>query len=301
MNDTREQYQQQQRLSFLELLSELPNFAAVTVSAVVSGSLLVWLDFVDSFFNVVGAAFVALLARKLRNDLKYEYNYGIAKLEAISALVCDAMLICSLLIMLVFSVMEILQPKRPSDLLIYVVALKIVNVAFDSFFVFQQYGIRKKQKTTLTESEFYDVVKSLAFDAAALAALFICWLFRANPASWYFSPVVSIFLSIVFFVCAVQRIKKSVRILTDKTLPEAQQLILMNVLSRFYDRYENFYALNSHANGETVCVDLKLQFREDMPFSEIAAFKREISDAIREKIPNCRVELILADEEDKAL
>ena len=40
-------YQNQQKVSFLTFLAELPNFVAVTVSAIVSGSLIVWMDFVD--------------------------------------------------------------------------------------------------------------------------------------------------------------------------------------------------------------------------------------------------------------
>lgn len=295
MRDTNEHYKQQQRLSFVEFLCELPNFIAVTLSAAVSGSLLVWLDFIDSLSNVTSAAFVALLARKLRNDLKYEYNYGIAKLEAISSLFCDAMLLCGLFLMLVFSVIELLSPKRPSDLLIYVVLLKIVNVAFDAVFVWQQYNIHKTKKTSVTESELYGDLGAFAFDAAALLALLVCWLFRNDPIAWYFSPVVSILLSVVFFCCAISRIRKSVSILTDKTLPEAQQLLIMNVLSRFYDRYEDFLAVNSHTNGDVVCIDLKLQFRDDMPFSEIVQFRDEIAAAIEEKIPNSRVELLIAD------
>ena len=294
MQDPKEHYRQQQRLSFLEFLCELPNFIAVALSAVFSGSLLVWLDFIDSLSNVTGAAFVALLARKLRKNLKYEYNYGIAKLEAISSLLCDAMLICGLLIMLAFSVVEILSPKRPSDLLIYVVLLKIVNVAFDAVFVWQQYNINRTKKTSVTESEFYSVIGSFAFDAVALLALLVCWLFRDEPAAWYFSPVVSILLSVVFFFCAAARIRKAVGILTDKTLPEPQQLLIMNVLSRFYDRYDDFLAVDSHTNGDTVCIDLKLRFPEDMPFSEIEKFRDDIAQAIGEKIPDCRVELVIA-------
>lgn len=300
MENTDEHYKHQQQLSFAELLSELPNFVAVTVSAIVSGSLLVWLDFVDSLCNVVSAAFVTLLARKLRNNLKYEYNYGIAKLEAISALLCDAMLICGLLLMLALSAVEIASPKRPSDLLIYVVLLKVVNVAFDAVFVRQQYCIQKAKKTSVTVSEFYAVIESLAFDAVALLALLLCWLFRDNPIAWYFSPVASILLSIMFFVYAVARIHKSVDILTDKTLPEEQQLIIMNVLSRFYDRYENFLAVDSRTNGETVCIDLKLQFADDTPYGEIVQFRQEFASAIGEKIPNSRVELIIADAQAEA-
>ena len=134
-------YQNQQKVSFLTFLAELPNFVAVTVSAIVSGSLIVWMDFVDSFCNVLNSGFVALLSRKLRRDLKYEYNYGVGKIEAISSLACNGILICGLIFMLVSSVNDLISPKEPSGLLIYVVVLKLIIVVFVTVFLRSQYKI----------------------------------------------------------------------------------------------------------------------------------------------------------------
>lgn len=41
------------KVAFLSFLTELPNFIGVTISAILSGSLIVWMDFVDSFCNVL--------------------------------------------------------------------------------------------------------------------------------------------------------------------------------------------------------------------------------------------------------
>ncbi|MGN1059060.1 MAG: hypothetical protein ACI4QW_01405 [Clostridia bacterium] len=44
------------------------------------------LDFVDSLCNVLTTGFVTLLSRKLIQDLQYEYNDGVGKIETISSL-----------------------------------------------------------------------------------------------------------------------------------------------------------------------------------------------------------------------
>ena len=51
-------YKSQQKVSFFNFLAELPNFIAVTVSAIISGSLIVWMDFVDSLGNVLNSGLV---------------------------------------------------------------------------------------------------------------------------------------------------------------------------------------------------------------------------------------------------
>lgn len=196
--ETDDSYKSQQRVSFISFLVELPNFIAVTISAIISGSLIVWMDFVDSLGNVLNSGFVALLSRKLSRNLKYKYNYGVGKIEAISALCCDGILICGLVLMVISSVNDFILPKEPSGLLIYVVFLKVINVAFDTFFLQAQYKIKKQSRTTIAITEFHTALKSFAFDTVALISILICWLFREVRAVWYFSPVICIVLSVCF-------------------------------------------------------------------------------------------------------
>lgn len=286
-------YKNQQRVSFLNFIAELPNFVAVLASAIVSGSLLVWMDFIDSLCNVIDAGFVALLSRKLKRDLKYEYNYGIGKIEAISSLCCEGILICGLLIMLISSINDMINPKQPSVLLIYVVVLKVINVIFDTFFLKEQYKIKKDGGSELTIAKYYSALKCFAFDTVALVSILICWIFRGYRAAWYFSPVICIILACFFFVTAVLRVRKSVSVLTDRTLPEKEQLKILNVLLKFNDRYEEFDFLSSRMSGETVYVDLRIKFRDETTYAQLKEFCREISCEMEKQIKNSRVSIVI--------
>ena len=289
-------YENQQRVSFLNFIAELPNFAAVLFSAIVSGSLLVWMDFIDSLCNVIDAGFVTLLSRKLKRDLKYEYNYGIGKIEAISSLCCEGILICGLLIMLISSVNELIHPRQPSGLLIYVVVLKVINVAFDTFVLKEQDKFKKVGGSELTDAKFYSALKCFAFDMVALVSILICWIFRGYRAVWYFSPVICIILAVFFFTTAVLRVRKSVSILTDRTLPEKEQLKILNVLSKFYGRYEKFEFLSSRMSGETVYIDLGIKFRDETTYAQLKKFCREISHEMEKQIKNSRVSIVIDDD-----
>ena len=286
-------YRHQQKVSLWSFLLELPNFVAVTVSAILSGSLIVWMDFVDSLGNVLNCGFVALLSYRLRRDLRYAYNYGVGKIEAISSLACNGILMCGLIFMLVSSVGDLLSPRAPSGILIYVVILKVINVACDAYFVAAQYKIKRELRTAIATTEFYTSLKSLAFDAVALVSILICWLFRDVPAAWYFSPVICIALSIWFFVGAMQRVKESVRVLTDRTLPEAEQMKIMSVLSAFHDRYADFAFLSTRMSGNTAYIDLRLRFWDDTTYREIKELCTAITAKMREQIEDCRVSIVI--------
>ena len=296
-SEKKDSYQNQQTVSFWSFLTELPNFVAVTVSAIVSGSLIVWMDFVDSFCNVLNSGFVALLSRKLRRNLKYEYNYGVGKIEAISSLACNGILICGVIFMLVSSVNDLISPKEPSGLLIYVVVLKVINVAFDAVFLKAQYKIKKETKTAIATTEFHASLKSFLFDSVALVSILICWIFRNVHVVWYFSPIICIALSVWFFIGAILRSKESVHMLTDRTLPEEDQLKIMTVLSSFHDRYEKFEFLSTRMSGNTAYIDLKLSFKSDVTYGEIKALCEEVSAKMKEQIEDCRVSIVIDSEQ----
>lgn len=113
---------------------------------------------------------------------------------------------------------------------------------------------------------------------------------------WYFSPVICIILAVFFFATAVLRIRKSVIVLTDRTLPEKEQLKILNVLSKFCDKYEEFEFLSSHLSGEMVYVDLKIKFRDETTYAQLKKFCREISCEMEKQIKNSRVSIVIDDD-----
>lgn len=109
-------YKQQQNLSIAQILAEVPSFVAVLVSAILSRNLLVFIDLFDSFMYLISLSLVVVLSKKLTKDLRYEYNYGVGKVEAISSLLCDGIAFVGLLFALGLSVHKIIFPEQPSDL-----------------------------------------------------------------------------------------------------------------------------------------------------------------------------------------
>ena len=108
-----EAYKKQESITGLQFLTELPNFVLVLASAVVSHSLIVWLDFVDTLGNLLSEAIVAAQSRRMSRDLRYEYNYGVGKIEALTTFFTDAIELGGLLCIAVVSVMQLISPESP--------------------------------------------------------------------------------------------------------------------------------------------------------------------------------------------
>ena len=289
-------YEKQQNLSIAQLLAELPNFVAVVVSAILSRNLLVYIDLLDSSMYLISLGLIIFLSRKLRKDLRYEYNYGVGKIEAISSLLCDSMGFLGLLITLGFSVQAIIVPEQPSELVIAVVGLKIINVAFDTAFFVKQRKITKIHNSAISKSNYAEALSALLFDSVALVSLFAMWLLRANFIGGYIAPVVSIFVVIYLMVGYAKRIRQSFIELTDKTLPEEQQMKILAILTRYYSSYSQFHSINSQKSGDITRIDIHLSFEKGTSVDEVISLKKKIQDELNQIFENCSANIIV--EED---
>ena len=286
-------YKQQQNLSIAQILAEVPSFVAVLVSAILSRNLLVFIDLFDSFMYLISLSLVVVLSKKLTKDLRYEYNYGVGKVEAISSLLCDGIAFVGLLFALGLSVHEIIFPEQPSDLVIAVVGLKVINVSFDIAFFVKQRKITKTHNSAISKANYAEALSALLFDSVALVSLFAMWLLRDNPIGVYISPVVSIFVAIYLMFGYVKRTRQSLIELTDKTLPEEEQMKILNILTRHYDSYSQFHSINSHKSGDTTRIDIHLSFEKNTTFEEILALKTKMQEEFDNQFGNCMVNIVV--------
>ncbi len=289
-------YKQQQNLSIAQFLAELPSFIAILVSAILSGNLLVFVDLFDSFMYLISLGLIVLLSKKLTKDLRYEYNYGIGKIEAISSLLCDGMAFLGLLLTLGLSVYEIIFPEQPSDLVIAVVGLKVINIIFDTVFFVKQRKITKTHHSAISQSNYAEALSALLFDSVTLVSLFVIWLFRDAPIGWYISPVVSIFVVIYLMFGYIRRTRQALVELTDKTLPEEKQMKILNILTRHYNSYSQIHSINSRKSGDAVLIDLHLSFEKSTKFEEIVCLKKQMQGELAEQMGHCVVNVIVGDD-----
>lgn len=287
-------YKQQQNLSFVQFLAEVPSFIAVLFSAILSRNLLVFVDLLDSFMYLISLGLTIFLSKKLRKDLRYEYNYGVGKIEAISSLFCDGMAFLGLLVTLGLSVQAIIVPEEPSDFVIAVVGLKVINVGFDTVFFIKQRKITKIHNSAISKANYAEALSSLLFDSVTLVSLFTIWLLRDNHIGSYISPIISILVAFYLMFGYIRRTKQSMDELTDKTLPEEQQMKILSVLTDYYDRYSEFHSINSQKSGDTVRIDICLSFEKNTEVEEVIALQKQMQEELNGQIGDCVVNIIMS-------
>jgi divalent metal cation (Fe/Co/Zn/Cd) transporter len=235
---------------------------------------------------------VTILSGKLSKDLTFEYNYGIGKIEAIVSLFCNGIVFFGLILTIGLSVQSIIFPVMPSDLVIAVVGLKIINVSFDASFFVKQRKILKTHKSAISETNYAAAFAALLFDSITLISLLAIWALRNNPIGAYISPVISIFVAIYLTAGCIKRTKQALNELTDKTLPEDMQLKILKILTRYYNSYSQFHSINSHKSGDVTIIDIHISFERETSFEEIVKLKKQLQNEFDSEFGNCVVNIV---------
>ena len=288
-------YKQQRNLSSVQLLAEAPFFIANLLSAVFSGTILLYVDLMDSLNYIIRNAMVTILSNKLSKDLRYEYNYGIGKIEAISSLFGDGIVLFGMILTLFCSVYSFFYPSKPSEILIAVVGVKLYDVMWDFAIFSKQRKILKINPSALSESNYAAAFGDLLFDSFACFSLLVMWLLRNSPIGVYISPCVSVFVALYLIVGCIKRIKASLNELTDKTLPEEQQMEILKVLTKYFDSYTQVYSIDSRKIGEITRIDISLAFENETKVEEVIKLQKQMKDELSSKLENCNINIILND------
>ena len=112
----------------------------------------------------------------------------------------------------------------------------------------------------------------------------------------YIAPVVSIFVAFYLMIGYVKRIRQALIDLTDKTLPEDQQMKMLRILTRHYNSYSQFYSINSHKSGEITKIDIYLSFEKNTTFEEILTLKKIMQEEFDSQFGNCIVNIIVGED-----
>ena len=68
---------------------------------------------------------------------------------------------------------------------------------------------------------------------------------------------------------------------------------ILNILTRHYDSYSQFYAINSHKSGDVTRIDIHLSFEWDTKVEDVINLQKQMQDELEDQFGNCIVKIIV--------
>ena len=173
--------------------------------------------------------------------------------------------------------------------------MKFYDIMWDIAFFTKQRKILKINPSTLSKTNYAAAFGDLLFDSVAWISILFMWLFRHMPVGAYISPVVSIFVAGYLTVGCIKRIKESLNELTDKTLPEEQQMEILKVLTRYFDSYSQVHSIDSRKIGEITRIDMRLSFEDSTRVEDVIILQKQMQDEFDRLFGECSINIIVSD------
>jgi len=286
-------FKEQEKISLMEVLIELPYFIAVIIMAALSGSLILVLDAFETAGVIAQSSISCGLSRKLQSNSAFSYDYGMGKIEAFGGLISALLLFIGLIIVLVFSIGDLLSPSAAGDVLLWAIFLKIVSVTLDIWLYRKQLRAARSIDSSFMQSNLINSQKVLAFDTIALLTISVSYFFRNIPMIGYIEPIVCIACVFWFMYMSIKNLKNIIPDLLDKTLHEDEQLKILRCVTGISDRIKDFGGIRTRRSSHIVYVDLLVTFDDDETYAQIQQVAADFDMAVKAILPHSSTAIII--------
>lgn len=281
----------QEKIALMLTLYRIPGTIASFIAAMASDYMVLWMEFIENLSVLLSSLILFIISKKLQKNLKFKFNYGTGKVEAISALSCEMFDMAGLFCVVFFSVRKLIEREQEEEFLVFALIVSIIGVLIDIFVFFREKELSKKEHSRMLHTAYIGAQKEFGFDLVSILTLAISLVFSKESWIYYFPPIVCIIMAIPFSIIIYGHIREAFMELADLTIDEESQLKIVKVLNEFYDSYELLGDVNSRVNGKYKHIDIGLHFRPDMTYDEVRTVSEQMKHRITEEIGDCRINI----------
>lgn len=264
------------------------------VAGVVTGSVAILADAVNSAIDLLASVVAFFSVREADKPADLQHPYGHEKLENLAAAIEGMLILVGAGVVVYESVRRLASGAevRNLGLGIAIIALTVVvNFAVSAF-------LSRRAQQTVSPALEGDAAH-LRTDAISSAGVLVgLGLVELTGATWL-DPVVALLVTLAIVGTGMRLLTRSGRVLVDEALPDHELTAIQEEIQGFGPRgVAGFHALRGRRAGARAYVDLHLQFRTGTSLEDAHDVAHQLQDAIRARLGGADV-LIHLEPEDR--
>lgn len=265
------------------------------ITAIFSHSLIAITDTINGMVESISMLLAWIALKSVQKVNKEAYNYGRGKLENLASIGMAIALLISFGMIIKDAVNRIIHPEEIHirGAIIYTL-ISLSSIAINFYLWQKAKYIKEEAPSSSISSQEHVFHEKIIVSATVICSLIISILLEKNGfhIGSYIDPVVSIFLAFLILFSAYNIIKKSTYELLDGTLEESLQIIIMRGLTSNFNEYKDLHGIRSHRIGNTVFIEIFLEFEENLYMKDVYEKSNKIKNDIETMIKNSRVTIV---------
>lgn len=273
-------------------LVEIAGLFIEIAAAVLSNSLALYADLVQESVETLATVASWGTLRHLRRR-RHEFDFGLGKVESCLGLLVAGGMAFSVYLIVHEAVGRLISPQ-PLESIGLGLGMIVAWIGVDGYYwrKFAQLDRRRPSPILQANADSYraGTVVCVALTVTLLAGK----LLESYPWALYIDPIVSLGYSLYMLKTVYEITARSFGDLTDCTLDETLQLVIVRELAKFFHEYEQLHGVRSRRSGGTVHIELHLEFHPDRRMAEVHEVTERMSASLQANIRGSRVIIVPA-------
>lgn len=266
------------------------------VLGLVSGSIAVLGDAVDSATDLASGAAALISVRIAHTPADEEHPYGHGKVEAVSASVAATVIALGGGLVAVQAVIRLIDGSPSIDVGVGLIAMVIAAVANVVTSLFMRREAKRSHSMALTAEATHLQTNIVQ----ALAIIFGLLLVQLTDRT-FFDPLTAVALSAYMAWVAWNLVRTALRDVIDTSLPENELGEIMAVIDSHQGDIRGFHRLRSRKAGASRHVDMHLLFEASQSVHQAHEVADAIADEIHQRLPGTVVVIHVEPDEPHVL
>ncbi len=268
----------------------------VTLGALLAAhSAVILADFCKTALEFIAVLLAWLTIRRIRRGGHHQFDYGVGKLENLSSLIVGLLMFLCLVVIIANAVRSLLHPAHIGGIGVWISVVSQVVYGFVNLRLLQQARRQARtQNSPLAAAQAGLFLTKAVGNGFILLSLGLSTWLSAHSWSLYIDPAASLVIASSILFAALGIFKNSTLDLLDRTLEEGQQIAILRLLAKHFERYDDLRDIRSRRSGSQVFVEIVLGFPPALPASEVESVARELKSDIEREITGSRVTIAVA-------
>lgn len=273
----------QSRAASLSLASNLLFLVLKLAAGLISGSIAVLSDAIDSGEDLIASG-VALFSVRLAlrpPDLQHPYGYG--KVESLGTVFEATVIAIGAAFIGYYALTHLTNEDRDVDTTI---GLVVMSLAFAvNFFVARYvYKVGRETDSMILLADARHIMTNMAQAGAVVVAL----LLVATTGNAVFDPLVALLLVAFLALTAAQLFWQAIREILDVSLPEGEVNLIVAIV-REHPEVRGFHRLRARRSGPLRLIDVHLLMDPDSTVAESHGVIEEIEHKVEARYPRASI------------
>lgn len=281
----------EQRTALMGLLVNVVQFPFSLYAAWVANSLALWADFAIVISDTTTVLASWLTLRAFASYDRRRYNFGLGKLESMTAFGVAIGQCVSLIIILAGAIRGLIEPEPLEGQ-----GFGLVVVAV-SFFVYGYLGLRafaqwKRDPAPVIESQWRLYFINVGQAVVILVPLGLAWLLPVEDWTFYLDPIASFLLSGFMIYHIVHLVRGSFHDMIDHAVEPAVLIVVDRVLAEHRDEIHGAHEIRSRRSGRRLFIEVLAEFEPNARMGDVHTSIERITTRLESEFDNAHVYFI---------